>query len=745
MAYTRYPSVNTSGIPTYANFASLPSSSTDGATAITLDTDTLYIYNLASLTWLPVGGSSVPLAVGPLDSAAANAKGLTIGSNTVYAQSATATFPGLVNSTSQTFSGVKTFNSPLGLLANGSASLSQGQMVFDGSSQCITFQNNISSISLQIGQENWVQVQNSSGATILNGRAVYSAGSVANGDMPTIALAQANTSSTSALLGVATHDIGNGTVGYVTQSGKVHGIDTSAYSGGQRVWLSTSSAGFFQITDPVQPNFSVFVGYVLNVGSTTGSLLLSGIRQGTSVPFVNPMTSSGDLITGSGSGVAVRLALGLANQSLIVSSGTAIASWQTLSLNSQTQGSISLTSQVTSSGLSPSAQLALSGTGAVVVSSVSLATQVSTVGLSPLAQLSVSASGTVVVSSVSLTTQVTGNLPLTQTSGSISLTNQVVNNLPLSQTSGSVSFSQLTPVPQFTIGSVTHTSSTGGAAYTIRMPGTQGNASTFLQNDGSGNLSWSLTNPSVTSKTAAYSILTTDSLVLVSSSSYTVVLPTAVGVTGKQYTVKKTDNNTVAPIVIATTSSQTQDGAITRNLSTQYEWFIVESDNANWQIIDHGYQSAWNNTLTFSVDGVTAAAGGTNIWSKRCGDSLQIQGTITCSATSATTAAIALPLNIDTTKLSTVVNATVVGTMAQFGHGASLYDFAVGNISGLVTGEGAVYSGVFYDGSTNNKLFIARSVTTQALVKENSSAFINTSGTILAFNALIPISGWEGY
>jgi hypothetical protein len=53
-----------------------------------------------------------------------------------------------------------------------------------------------------------------------------------------------------------------------------------------------------------------------------------------------------------------------------------------------------------------------------------------------------------------------------------------------------------------TIGSVTHTSSTDGAAYTLTWPGAQGGANTVPTNDGSGNLAWTsatgLANPMTT-------------------------------------------------------------------------------------------------------------------------------------------------------------------------------------------------------------------------------------------------------
>lgn len=57
--------------------------------------------------------SSVSFSIGALDGLAANPKGASVSSNSVFLQSATSVFPGLINSTSQTFSGVKTFSNGL--------------------------------------------------------------------------------------------------------------------------------------------------------------------------------------------------------------------------------------------------------------------------------------------------------------------------------------------------------------------------------------------------------------------------------------------------------------------------------------------------------------------------------------------------------------------------------------------------------------------------------------------------------
>ena len=88
----------------------------------------------------------------------------------------------------------------------------------------------------------------------------------------------------------------------------------------------------------------------------------------------------------------------------------------------------------------------------------------------------------------------------------------------------------------------------------------------------------------IVSKSSAYPAAAADCVILVSGNT-TITLPTAAGITGKVYVVKKTDaaGTTVA---IATTSSQTIDGAAAPlNITVQNQAFTVISDGSNWQII----------------------------------------------------------------------------------------------------------------------------------------------------------------
>lgn len=106
MASIRWPST---GIPTYATASDLPTTASDGQVAVVLDTDTLYIFNAESSTWIAVGGSTTVLSIGAIDSVSPSANGAVITGNDLVMQSASGTRPGLVNNTTQTFSGDKTF------------------------------------------------------------------------------------------------------------------------------------------------------------------------------------------------------------------------------------------------------------------------------------------------------------------------------------------------------------------------------------------------------------------------------------------------------------------------------------------------------------------------------------------------------------------------------------------------------------------------------------------------------------
>jgi hypothetical protein len=71
----------------------------------------------------------------------------------------------------------------------------------------------------------------------------------------------------------------------------------------------------------------------------------------------------------------------------------------------------------------------------------------------------------------------------------------------------------------------------------------------------------------------------TDNVIEVTATGKTITLPTAVGISGRQYTIKLTASGSGT---VATTSSQTIDGSSTYSLASQYKYVTVTSNGSNW-------------------------------------------------------------------------------------------------------------------------------------------------------------------
>jgi len=111
-------------------------------------------------------------------------------------------------------------------------------------------------------------VTNAEAVTITKGQVVYIFG--AQGDRASVKLAK-NTSDTfsSKTLGIVRADIAAGQAGWITTQGQVSGINLSAYSMGDILWLDSVSGGFTK-NKPQSPKHSVFVGVVERANAGNG-------------------------------------------------------------------------------------------------------------------------------------------------------------------------------------------------------------------------------------------------------------------------------------------------------------------------------------------------------------------------------------------------------------------------------------------------------------------------------------------
>lgn len=149
-----------------------------------------------------------------------------------------------------------------------SPSYSEGLVYYDNVNKCLAFFNDESDSSMQVGQEMWIRVKNTTVSTITNGQVVYLNG--IDSGVPTVDLAQADAAATSLpTLGIATHDIEAGTIGYVTRMGTVRELNTLSCAAGDILYLSATVAGGFVNSEPTSPNYSVRLG---NCGVSDGSV-----------------------------------------------------------------------------------------------------------------------------------------------------------------------------------------------------------------------------------------------------------------------------------------------------------------------------------------------------------------------------------------------------------------------------------------------------------------------------------------
>lgn len=770
--YIRYPSTGGGGITTYANFAALPASANDGAAAVTLDTDTIYIFNLATVTWRPVANPGDALGIGTIDSNTPNANGITIdGTSNLIMQSASGTVPGLMNLAAQTLAGVKTFSSAP-KLSSLTASL---PLQLDASKNIIS-----SLISLTAGVTGVLPIANggTNSSTVLSNNRVIVSAAGAIGEAAAITASSALASNANGIpVASATTSTELGFVNGVTsaiqtqlnakQSTLTPGSISTSTTGvtvgsgasstvGPNVTVnvqtaSTSQPGLLSAADWTTFNnkqATLTIGNLTDVGTDgiiitggTGAVIGAGasIAQTKADATHNGYLSSTDWSTFNGKQAAGNYITALTGDATASGPGSVALTLATVNSNVGSFGSsTSIPSfTVNAKGLVTAASGnvviapagTLSGTtlnSTVVTSSLTALGTISTgvwqgtvvaVGFGGTGLSSAGTSGNILTSN--------GSAWVSQAPATVSLTTGVSGVLPLGnggtgQSTKAPAFDALSPMT--TGGDIIY----GGASGTgTRLA--NGSAGQFLQSQGgTAAPAWASGNAFlvVVSKTANYTAAAGDDLILCSTNSFTVTLPTAVGVTGKIYRVKKTDADVTKIITIATTSSQTIDGVTTKTLNTQYEEYMVVSDGSNWQMLDHYMPSVWvAYTPTFTAFGTATSI---NFVSRRNGSNLEIQGTFTSGTTTGSTCSISLGFggtNSNVTAVSTYPGISLIGTSAR-------------NVSNNETINILI-------GTSDTAISFARTTGSASNLSKQAGNVICANGDIVSLYASVQIAGWN--
>lgn len=234
--------------------------------------------NTGDVTLAPVG--AVP-----------NANGATLTGQQLNLEPASATYPGVVTAGTQTLAGAKTFSSLLtaqnsvaltGYISsadyidftNGAGTTyTQARLFYDQQANALSYYTDITGVAARLGYTSFIRAKNVTGATILKGKAVYVSG--ATSQYPTIALANANSSSTAQVIAITQQDVLDGNFTDALTFGVIENLNTNGYTAGQTVYLSATTAGEITATAPVSPNYEVEVGVIAYAHPTQGKILVN--------------------------------------------------------------------------------------------------------------------------------------------------------------------------------------------------------------------------------------------------------------------------------------------------------------------------------------------------------------------------------------------------------------------------------------------------------------------------------------
>ena len=144
-----------------------------------------------------------------------------------------------------------------------------GRLYWDSTQQTLTVGLN-ANIAADVGQTLYAYVTNAESVTITKGQPVYMF--AAQGDRVSVKLAYNTSDATSAkTLGVCAEDIAAGQAGMVLCQGVQDGLNLSAYTAGDTLYLG-ATAGTLTSTKPYAPNHLVYVGVVERANAGNGRL-----------------------------------------------------------------------------------------------------------------------------------------------------------------------------------------------------------------------------------------------------------------------------------------------------------------------------------------------------------------------------------------------------------------------------------------------------------------------------------------
>ena len=165
------------------------------------------------------------------------------------------------------------FISPTNFVPTSAPSYAEGNVWFDSTFNGLAYQTDVNGVTIYPGQEVAIEVYNNSGSTIAQGSVVYLTGQ--HSSFPTIALAQANSLSTSNAVGLVQTAIANNSNGWINILGEISGLDTHSFTAGDTLYLSATTPGAIVNVQPTSPNYAVRIGFCTYSNPSNGIIFTS--------------------------------------------------------------------------------------------------------------------------------------------------------------------------------------------------------------------------------------------------------------------------------------------------------------------------------------------------------------------------------------------------------------------------------------------------------------------------------------
>jgi hypothetical protein len=153
-------------------------------------------------------------------------------------------------------------------------SYADGRLWYDSANHALSIYNDVTNNIVHLGEEVQLKVINNTGSSIPNGSPVYITSTSSGQTYPNIALAKADTITTSNVIGLTNGAIANGAAGYVTTIGLLSPATTGAFTVGDVLYLSPYSAG--QIMNTLPPTgYPVRLGIVAYANNPNGAIYIT--------------------------------------------------------------------------------------------------------------------------------------------------------------------------------------------------------------------------------------------------------------------------------------------------------------------------------------------------------------------------------------------------------------------------------------------------------------------------------------